>query len=123
MRTLAHKPVLTDLAAATGGILQASPATVAGLGFQPSFEQERGQRERRGGHPGPPGGERPQRSPDSTLANSDAATPGTTPSHPSHVWPGAAWSRTTEPTTISPSTPNGISRATITDWWSDTVRS
>lgn len=80
-----------------GGALRVSSATMAGLGFQPSFEQKRGQGERGGWHPGPPGGERPQRNPDSTFANSDAATPGTTP--------------------------NGISLVTITGWWSDTVRS
>jgi hypothetical protein len=44
----------------------------------------------------------PYRSPDSTFAKTDAATPGTTPTQPSHhAWPGAAWSRTTLPTMIS----------------------
>ena len=86
---------------------------MAGLRFQPPFEQEGGQGERRGGHPGPSGGERSPAHPDSTFANSDAATPGMTPSHPSHVWPGRLEQdhRTDDD---RPSTPNGISLATMT---------
>jgi hypothetical protein len=76
MRTLAHKPVLTDLAAVTGGVLHASPATVAGLGFQPSFKKERGQRERRGRHPGPSGGERPPAQPGFDIGEHRRCYPG-----------------------------------------------
>jgi hypothetical protein len=51
----------------------------------------------------------------STLANRLMATPGPTPTQPSQRSP-ADCIRTTDPTTISPSIPNGISRATIGVW-------